>query len=470
MTTPHENPAFVGDDGRGVTSKNNVEVGHITSTDTVIGAKNKPMPERDTWGKGIEFLLSCIAMSVGLGNVWRFPFTALDNGGGAFLIPYLVVLFLVGKPIYYLEMIIGQFSSRGSVKVFDLCPAMRGVGIGQIVSISMVTTYYVAIMGMTVRYLFDSFKSPLPWTECRESWNAVCVASAEVNTAEILYSASDNLTSTTLPSIISNVSSVILNNVTSLSSVKPKSSAELYFICKPSYTKNNSELEIVRLSEVLIRLPIFVVRFVCIVLLKNSVPSTKSSAFLSVGVESRQLLPHSGRQKGGQFILTLVDYFGASMIALVLGIAELYCLGWVYGVDRLCKDAEFMMGRKVGPYWRWCWAVVTPLIMTVILIYFLSTYTPLTYNGVNYPNWAYAIGWTITCFGVLQLPIWVVVAAIRTPGATWGEKLRGAFKPKHDWGPTDPLLREQYNKEIANEAIANEGLGCWGSIKKNIFG
>lgn len=70
--------------------------------------------------------MSCIAMSVGLGNVWRFPFTALDNGGGAFLIPYLIVLFLIGKPIYYLEMVIGQFSSRGSVKVFDLCPAMKG--------------------------------------------------------------------------------------------------------------------------------------------------------------------------------------------------------------------------------------------------------------------------------------------------------------------------------------------------------
>lgn len=77
------------------------------------------------------------------------------------------------------------------------------------------------------------------------------------------------------------------------------------------------------------------------------------------------------------------------MIALVLGIAELYVLGWVYGVDRLCRDAEFMMGRKVGPYWRWCWAVFTPLIMTAILIYFLATYTPLTYNDVTYPTWAY---------------------------------------------------------------------------------
>jgi hypothetical protein len=39
---------------------------------------------RGSWGKDVEFLLSCIALSVGLGNVWRFPFTALENGGGMF--------------------------------------------------------------------------------------------------------------------------------------------------------------------------------------------------------------------------------------------------------------------------------------------------------------------------------------------------------------------------------------------------
>lgn len=70
--------------------------------------------------------MSCIALSVGLGNVWRFPFAALENGGGAFLIPYVIVLLLVGKPIYYLEMVVGQFSSRGSINVYDIAPAMKG--------------------------------------------------------------------------------------------------------------------------------------------------------------------------------------------------------------------------------------------------------------------------------------------------------------------------------------------------------
>lgn len=83
--------------------------------------------KRDSWGSDMEFLMSCIALSVGLGNVWRFPFAALENGGGAFLIPYLVVLVVVGKPLYYLEMIMGQFSSRGSIQVYDFAPALRGL-------------------------------------------------------------------------------------------------------------------------------------------------------------------------------------------------------------------------------------------------------------------------------------------------------------------------------------------------------
>ena len=90
---------------------------------------------RQQWANSTEFLLSCVSMSVGLGNVWRFPFTAYENGGGgeiffslykifnpkiflgAFLIPYLVVLLLVGRPLYLLELGLGQFCSGGCVKV-----------------------------------------------------------------------------------------------------------------------------------------------------------------------------------------------------------------------------------------------------------------------------------------------------------------------------------------------------------------
>ena len=68
----------------------------------------------------------------GLGNVWRFPFTAYENGGGAFLIPYMVVLLFVGRPLYFMELALGQFSSAGCVNVWDMIPALGGVGYGQV--------------------------------------------------------------------------------------------------------------------------------------------------------------------------------------------------------------------------------------------------------------------------------------------------------------------------------------------------
>lgn len=96
----------------------------VSSTSAKTSSANPN--ERGNWGNDIEFLMSCIAMSVGLGNIWRFPFTALENGGGAFLIPYLIVLLVIGRPLYYMEMLLGQFSSRSSIKVFDLAPICRG--------------------------------------------------------------------------------------------------------------------------------------------------------------------------------------------------------------------------------------------------------------------------------------------------------------------------------------------------------
>lgn len=93
------------------------------------------------WGGRLEFLMACIATSVGLGNVWRFPFIAYENGGGAFLIPYLVVLILVGKPFYLLEGLLGQFTSRACAKTWYMTPAMKGKIIRKIKMISINLNY-----------------------------------------------------------------------------------------------------------------------------------------------------------------------------------------------------------------------------------------------------------------------------------------------------------------------------------------
>lgn len=93
---------------------------------------------------------------------------------------------------------------------------------------------------------------------------------------------------------------------------------------------------------------------------------------------------------GGQFIINLVDFYGASFVALCLAVAELIGIGWIYGVDRVCKDIEFMFNIKTGLYWRICWGFITPVMMTLILVYTIVDLKPLTYRDYVYPDVAYS--------------------------------------------------------------------------------
>jgi len=134
--------------------------------------------ERQKWGSPVEFLLSCIAMSVGLGNVWRFPYTAYENGGGAFLIPYLVVLIMIGRPLYFMELSLGQFSSSSNVKVWNMVPAARGVGFAQVIGTASVVSYYCVLIALAIYYLVVSCQPVLPWTVCwseLQEENVICM-------------------------------------------------------------------------------------------------------------------------------------------------------------------------------------------------------------------------------------------------------------------------------------------------------
>lgn len=115
--------------------------------------------------------------------------------------------------------------------------------------------------------------------------------------------------------------------------------------------------------------------------------------------------------QGGQAVLKLVDYYGASFIAFILAIAELYTFSYIYGVDRLCKDIEFMLGFRPNLYWRLCWRFFTPGLMTVILVYTLWNLEPLRISeNIEYPPLAHIIGYGITGLGLIQLPLFAIYA------------------------------------------------------------
>ena len=83
--------------------------------------------ERDNWASKSQFLLACIGYCVGLGNIWRFPYLVYESGGACFLIPYFIMLLLVGLPCLYMELAVGLITQRGPVHAMKaICPLFKG--------------------------------------------------------------------------------------------------------------------------------------------------------------------------------------------------------------------------------------------------------------------------------------------------------------------------------------------------------
>jgi len=128
--------------------------------------------ERGNWTGKLDFLLSCLGYAVGLGNVWRFPYLCFKYGGGAFLIPYFIMLAVIGFPCFLLELNLGQYSANGPVTVYShLAPMFKGLGFANFVSQLFVGLYYNMIIAWTIYYLFASFTSHLPWQDCTNTFN-----------------------------------------------------------------------------------------------------------------------------------------------------------------------------------------------------------------------------------------------------------------------------------------------------------
>ncbi|XP_067951409.1 sodium- and chloride-dependent betaine transporter-like [Watersipora subatra] len=156
-------------------SKNNVAgcSGAITveSSSDNSSSSNGSKSKRATWGNSIEFFLSTLGYAVGYGNLWRFPYLCYRNGGGAFLIPYCLFLFLAGIPMVFLEMSLGQYSGAAVFGCWKFCPIMKGVGMGMVMVSTYWGMYYNVIIMWTLYYLYYSFSKVLPWADCGNEWN-----------------------------------------------------------------------------------------------------------------------------------------------------------------------------------------------------------------------------------------------------------------------------------------------------------
>ncbi|XP_031628888.1 sodium-dependent nutrient amino acid transporter 1-like [Contarinia nasturtii] len=556
--------------------------------------------ERPTWSNKTEFLMSCIQTSVGLGNIWRFPFTAYENGGGAFLIPYVIVLFIIGKPMYYLETFIGQFTSQSMLKIWEVNPAFRGVAAGQLVALFFVITYYSSLIALTVYYFFASFASELPWSVCLPEWGPSCVDSISKNNSMLFENSSLNFTEVASSSELYFLKSV-LNQTLDISNgigypswrlglcflaawvivflilskgikssgkcsyflalfpyvimialllravtlegsskgilffltpqwhelVNPKIWSEAIqqafyslsvgmgpLVVMSSYNKFNHviyrdvlivtsldtctsliagitifgilgnlahNLQIDDISKVVkggtglafISYPnaiskfeylpqvfallfffmLFVLGIGSVVALLNVIITVLCDQFSGlkygrVAAITSVLGFLSGLvylTPGGQWMTTLVDNFGGTLPFFLLAIIELVAIFYFYGLEKFCIDVEFMTKRRVSFYWRICWFLLAPVIMTIVFIYSNVTKESLKYAGLEFPTKYLFIGWCIFLLAMIQIPIWIIVRFVKSPLPA-AKAFVEIFKSTSSWGPRQQNDRTEWQK------------------------
>jgi NSS family neurotransmitter:Na+ symporter len=114
---------------------------------------------RSYWPSRFTFVMAAVGSAVGLGNLWRFPYKAYDNGGGAFLIPWLIALFTAGIPLMRLEFALGVRFRAGAPKAFaSLNRKYAWIGWGTLLVGFVIVCYYAVVMAWSLIYVGHSFR------------------------------------------------------------------------------------------------------------------------------------------------------------------------------------------------------------------------------------------------------------------------------------------------------------------------
>ncbi|WP_186576370.1 sodium-dependent transporter [Aquibacillus kalidii] len=116
------------------------------------------MENRSQWGTRLGFLLAAMGSAIGLGNIWRFPATAYENGGGAFFLPYLFALLTAGIPLLIMEYTIGhKFRGSAPRSYSKLSKGMEWIGWWQVAVSFVISAYYPIIIAWAIMYSYFSF-------------------------------------------------------------------------------------------------------------------------------------------------------------------------------------------------------------------------------------------------------------------------------------------------------------------------
>ena len=120
------------------------------------------MKKRDSFGSKIGAVLVAAGSAIGLGSIWRFPYMTGENGGGAFLVVYLLCVLIVGIPVMLAEFAIGTHTRKSPVKAYNqLSPRWKWLGYNSVVVSLLISGFYYIVAGWSLEYFVSSINGTL---------------------------------------------------------------------------------------------------------------------------------------------------------------------------------------------------------------------------------------------------------------------------------------------------------------------
>uniref|UniRef100_W5M635 Transporter n=1 Tax=Lepisosteus oculatus TaxID=7918 RepID=W5M635_LEPOC len=533
--------------------------------------------KRPTWSRQIEFTLAGIGCAVGLGNVWRFPYLCYRSGGGAFLVPYIIMLVVLGIPLLYMELAVGQYHRLGPVHAMaKVCPLLKGAGMATVAISFIMCTYYNVIITWALYYFFSSFQSLLPWANCNNTWNIpdncsdhvtsnsssttasqqffdykvlektagievagqlrwelfcllilawvliyLCIFKGVKSTGKVVYFTALFpylillallINNVQLPGAMEGIKFFIIPEWEKLASVEVwiNAAAQIFnsigiafgsLMAMSSYNNFNnsvlkdtlaisitnsatsilagfvifsafgymSHLTHTPVSKIAVDGPglVYVVypqafltmpvaplwavlfffmllclgldsQFAMVEVMVTSLMDGLGSPLLKYFRRKELLvlavcftafllgIPHV--MQGGIYIFQLMDHYTAIVSIMFLAFFEVVAICWIYGVRRLSSNVEEMTGHKPNWFFTGCWTVVSPLLVTVILVFAVIQFKPARYTDYVYPAWAQGLGWVIAMASIIWIPLGALHTLWILPGS-FTQRLRQSLTP-----------------------------------------
>ncbi|CAK8678746.1 unnamed protein product [Clavelina lepadiformis] len=358
-----------------------------------------------SWSRSWDFMFATAGWSIGLGNIWRFPYLCYQYGGGAFLIPYIFFGFVFALPCLMLEASLGQMVRKNLIDTWrSKVPVFTGIAYANMVMSFLFVIHYATLLVWIVKYFGASFSTILPWISCKNTWNDErCVDFTIQNKSELFSlnqlngtrgeSAAEQYWKLNVLKISSGI-----NEVGSLQLDLMAYSALVWLLIYLSTFKGIKFSA--KVSYITATLPAILIVVMVILGL------TLDGSMAGISHYLRPDISKLADFEGGPYVFELFNQ--SSSVAwnffIICG-CELVAVAWFYGAKKHCQ----LIRRMIGPtrtenviifFWKyftlaWCLALAA---------YSIVFHKALTYGNYVYPSWAQAFAHTLSFSSFVWIP------------------------------------------------------------------